>query len=313
MSRSGKFRASKREDLLKWLRASAEYSDHSFEDPGYSEHYKSYFSIFCDDDTYVRDDLDHQLNIGHYEGVYDNYELDEVDDNLLQYVDFVPTNLSNAELEGMVEAYPIEDRDHAREILSREGVVILPGSNQSNANYLYKKLRNALINVREFSVPYVGKGRFKPSYRRVKLHLSKQSVYNFIYSVSTTDHRLGRMSSLLNLDIELEKNASNRVAKHTNQRNPRTLSPGDIRELEMIEKTIERLMYEIDRYYEVISWIWDDILVPFMHSNDCNTMRYLSESDKWVFEKYMTSQPIFSVITTSMQKLRTREINLTYA
>ena len=310
-----KFSAKNRGTLERWLKARCRWSDNVFDDPGYSSRYKSYFSGLFDDDTYIDGDIDHRLNIGHYELVYDeSIAYDEFDEIIEPYIDFVPSNITRSDIEKVVAAYPLEDQERARKVYSRTGIVILPGSNHSNANYLYKRFIEYLNDVREFTVPYVGtfRDRYRPSYKRVGLSVSKETIYNFAYSVSTIDHQTQRMVSLLNLDRELEDrlastwNGSADTDHYTRERTNNT-DKGSRGELERIHESIDRLSREIDRYFGIIKGLWHDILLPFINSDDCCTLRYLSEYDYQIFEDFMTSQPVFGVMIASMQRLQERE------
>jgi hypothetical protein len=315
-----RFSAKDRDTLEKWLKSRCQWSDNVFDDPGYSECYRNYFTWFFDDGTYIEGDIDYNLNIGYFEPVYDEGIIyDELDEKLEPYTDFVPSEMSNSAIEASVSNYPSADQERARKVLSRTGIVILPGSNHSNANYLYKRFREYLEDVREFSVPYVRgvQERYRPSHKKVTFSLSKEDIYNFAYSVSTTDHRFRKMTSLLNLDKQIGDKLADtwEGSIYTRQnlnsaRNNRVIGSNAIKELELIHGSIDRLAKEIDRYYGVIQGIWYDILLPFINSDDCFTLRYLSDYDYWIFEEFMTSQSVFKVMCASMQRLREREAYL---
>jgi len=314
------FSATDRGTLEKWLKARCQWSDNVFDDPGYSQFYKSYFGWFCNKGTYTDGDIDHELNIGHYEAVYDDdFSYDEIDKNITPYIDFIPSDMTSFGIENAVATYPYVDQDRAREIYSRTCMVILPGSNHSNANYLYKRICESLTDLKGFSIPYVGNidTKFKPSYKQFKFELSKESVYNFVHFVSTTDYRCHQVlanhisyhNSEQNVDIDNRHNNSNKVETigHPTKTNNKSKTP----ELDMIDRTLDVLSKEIDRYCKLIQYIWNYSMIPFINSNDCNTLNYMTEYDYWVFEEYMLSQHVFRVMYASLQRLLARKRYLT--
>jgi hypothetical protein len=326
-SKSVGFSAKNRETLKSWLTSRCQYSDNVFYDPGYSSYYMSYFSHFFDDDdsTYTDDDIDQILNIGYFETVYDDcLPENEEDEQIRPYIDFVPSKIPRNKIDSIVATYAKEDQRRAREVCSRTGIVILPGSNQSNANFIYKRIMDVINNVRKFSVPYVGDRhkRFRPSYKRVGIELTKENIYNFVYSVSTVDHRSARMMSLLNIDQVIQDkfgeyshgewgdtnfDLTTKLQEQTERQKSKPLGAKVISELNQIDQTMDNLMNEIERYFGVAHFIWDNVLVTFMNSDDCNIFQYISDDDFWIFEKYMESRPIYSIMMASVERLRMRE------
>jgi hypothetical protein len=347
------YAAQDRHTLLSWLKSKCQYSEGIFDDPGYSERYKGYFSHYFYDDTYVTGDIDYELNIGHYEYVYeDEDDLSSIDEQIIPYVDFVPSGLTHDEITRLADSYPLEYRDRAEEISSRTGIVILPGSNHSNANYIYKRIREHIDDIPAFSVPFVNDYHkaFRPSYKKATLTLSKTNVYNFVYSVSAINHTYQISMNLLNLDRILAENAFERsdynkigcsnynnfddletestasttttetnesfnthkskskVLQESKTKRTSNMSYG---ELNRIDRAMTKLYSEIQRYIECVQVIWDDVFVPFLISNNCNTMRYLFDTDYRIFLDYMTNQTPFKVMSTSMSRLRARQIYLT--
>ena len=92
-----RFSANNRDTLEKWLKSRCRWSDNVFDDPGYSEYYKSYFTWLFNDGTYVEEDIDNSLNIGHYEPIFEEgITPDEFNEKLEPYIDFVPSGMSNS-------------------------------------------------------------------------------------------------------------------------------------------------------------------------------------------------------------------------
>jgi len=131
---------------------------------------------------------------------------------------------------------------------------------------------------------------------------------------------LKRMVDLLNIDQVLKEKFGNRTVTHAKnikrdtkpKRKPNTngaksIPSGALDELDRIMKASDSLWKEIERYDRVSKWIWEDIFVPFILSNDCNTLQYISDNDYWIFEEYMRSQNLYSVMMTSLSRLSQRE------
>lgn len=313
------YRAENRHALEKWLQARCSYAKDIFDDPGYSNFYQSYFTHLFDDGTYTRGDIDCAINLGFYEYVYDP-GLSQEDEDLLSYVDYIPSNRSTDEIERMVEAYPESDQDRAYSILSRECILIPPGTNQSNANYLYKNIAKCITDGENFRIPYVGSRTnvFNSNYKRAKFDLSKLDIYNFIYSVSTIDHTIRKMSNILHIDDILNYHPSmNKLTYAQETSGSDEASTGEplrhrltkyqTNELHRISKTIDSLYNEIVRYNSYIKRIWNDVFIPFLNSEDCMTLKYLSTNDYWMFEEFMQEQPLYVIMLSSMRNLRDRE------
>lgn len=190
---------SKHDALITWLGTKCERSIDALQDPGYSGSYKSHFNIRDEDlSFYKQGDLDDLLNIG-YVGYSDNstkmnYELqssfnqlpkdiqnnhqhkhrhDEMLEHFMDYVPIYPETDETDKTENMV-------KDEEEEI---HHIIIPPGSNQSNANYLYKRLVLLANENEPYSVPFVSKDLNKPFkgiYKGVNIEIDKDEFYQFL-------------------------------------------------------------------------------------------------------------------------------------
>jgi hypothetical protein len=343
-----------RDVLKKWLCSRCKYSEGVFKDPGYSSFYTSFFSHFFDDDTYIDKDIDHEINIGYCApDDYDDEYCDE-DVNVRPYVDFVSTD-------GNIQ----------------KGILIPPGSNHSNANYIYKRLMIGVRHIDEFRIPRVGNktSEFRSLYKNEKIVFDKEDVYKFVHSVSTINHSKQKLYDIINIialepkpgtadpfddnsevraqyydepDECNEENECNRVAddvkcidvkyksniytsvdnfftqrqntQHKNKNKSDSISTTtnkgsnilkpDIHitsELNRIEKAIANLQSDMMRYRNCVKDIWEVIITPFIMSDDCLTFDYMSNTDYWIFEKFMETRPIYRVMTASLTRIKDRE------
>jgi hypothetical protein len=124
----------KNQKLEKWMKSRCEYSDCIFTDPGYDNEYKSFFikSTHSDQNKYYanklqNNELERDIDIKVSSGYIMADETDET-----KYIDLIGTN-------------------------KKEKIYLPPGSNQSNCNYLYKKIANIL---EENESPVLDKKKF---------------------------------------------------------------------------------------------------------------------------------------------------------
>ena len=183
--------------LVKWLKHRCAYSDDVFEDPGYSNLYKSEFNIHDKfKKFYVPGDIDHELNMN----CIDNGN--EHDTYLEQFIDYVPIDVSD----DVIKAATL-NKDHYESIdivnaLSHQRLLILPGSNHSNANYLFKRLTRYLEktttttttfsftpNMSQYNIPFVSADHtvsYEGSHKTAKMEINKEQFYEFLRSNSQT-------------------------------------------------------------------------------------------------------------------------------
>lgn len=158
-----RFNKKKREhdELVKWLKSYCDNSDNAFKDQNYSDTYKAMFNLTDNNENfYEKNDIDHEINIG-----YVDYEPEEQkdpkDEELEQFIDHVPNGLTDS---------------------SYYNIVILPGTNHSNANYIYKMIKNETIN-HKFKIPYISNNPKIPYNGDIKdadMMISKSDVYAFV-------------------------------------------------------------------------------------------------------------------------------------
>jgi hypothetical protein len=168
-----------RKELLKeWLEEKCAYSSSVYVDPGYTSSYKKEFNIVngigCKN-IYEPNDIDSELNIEYNEAEY----------NLDEYIDYIL-------IKGMTETYRQKyfgsEYDELYKIIQRlpkKNMVILPGSNHSNANYLYKRLIKSIDdNNITYMLPYVSadpKASFKNIHKPAKMIVDKEKFYYYLY------------------------------------------------------------------------------------------------------------------------------------
>lgn len=163
--------------LEKWLKSRFCYSDNIFEDPGYSNNYKSKFGLTCtcNDNIYQENDIDHKVNIGH---VFDNNgNSDDIDRKIEQYIDYVlPEQCTH-----LIDNENIHDDNDIHNI--SYPIVVLPGSNHSNANYLYKLIIESIEHIDPYTLPIISKDhtiQFNGDTTMSYMKVNKNSVYNFV-------------------------------------------------------------------------------------------------------------------------------------
>lgn len=140
--------------FVKWLNGQVRDSNNIYTDPGYGHHYKSMYGLCCDENDeksfYKSGDIDHQHVIG-------SDKL--IDDDISEYIDRINDDVN---------------------------LLIPPGSNQSNANYMYKLLKSSAYKV-EYEIPYVSANPTVPYtgyHKCTGLKINKKDFYNFVHSSS---------------------------------------------------------------------------------------------------------------------------------
>jgi len=158
--------------LLKWLRSRCDYSDDAFKDQDYSPYYKSMFNIMdIDGMFYEKDDIDHELNIGYVD--YGEGEIKHPkDEELEHFIDSAFNEIKTSENKNNV-------CDH--------NIVILPGTNHSNANYVYKIIKYEAVQKNQYNIPYLtnnSKISYKGDHKEASMMINKEDVYKFIMNNS---------------------------------------------------------------------------------------------------------------------------------
>ena len=150
--------------LEKWLKQISDYSCSPFDGLNYSDYYKSYFGNVSNDgiiyDTSTgSNDIDVKLNIGYCRyppGIEKNPE----DKIVEQFIDTV-----------------VDDNGVVMDI------VIPPGTNQSNANFLFKLFSDMIGDMTPTNVPIVSSdhtARYTGGVKQLRFTLPKNDLYQFL-------------------------------------------------------------------------------------------------------------------------------------
>lgn len=158
-------------ELKKWLKRKCENSDNVFKDPGYSNFYKGMFGITDNDFFYLPNnqdiDLNRDVNVG-----YVSVSVNNSTDNGVNNGANISTNNSNSE-------FYSETYDKLGQFVDvnseNEQIAILPGSNHSNSNYLFKLIT---IECEEYE-PYIVPDKYD-NRNLLKMRIDKVQFYNFM-------------------------------------------------------------------------------------------------------------------------------------
>jgi len=146
-------------ELVKWLRLPCQFSDDINEDQDYSEYYKGLFNITNTNNFfYDSNDIDFELNL----------ELAEDNERFEDFTDHIP----------IIDGVGID-----MNINIEQKIVILPGSNHSNCNYLYKMLKIEASHKDEYLIPYLPndpKIPYTGELKNASMMINKEDVYNFV-------------------------------------------------------------------------------------------------------------------------------------
>jgi hypothetical protein len=131
---------------LRWLGQSCDKPNDVFTDPEYSKTYRSAFGLKDTNRTiYKKGDYDELLNMA----------LDDAG-KVSRYTDYT-------------------DRP----------IYIPPGSNQSNANFLFKSIVDAICNdLTPYNVPVWLKDSITPVYKKLSMRIDKNEFYRFVHQHS---------------------------------------------------------------------------------------------------------------------------------
>jgi hypothetical protein len=177
-----------RKKLINWLRKKSKYADDLFKDPGYSAEYKSRFNIMDKNMViYKPNDIDDELNIGYTDDIYGLDEKTDEEITVEQYVDYIPKEITQETIDNLMPCNH-EQQQEIVEKLSRHNIVILPGSNHSNANFLFKNILNHVNKyIEPYHVPFLSPDPKQPydgRHKTINFNLDKEEFYNFIYENS---------------------------------------------------------------------------------------------------------------------------------
>jgi len=164
----------KRSRMIRWLNGTCNYSNDIYKDPGYSDSYKSYFNIRDDNHIIYNDnDIDDKIN------------MDYDDDSIDEFTDYVPIDIPQEEINMKTKDYSEKEKEQIIDILTRKNIVIPPGSNQSNANFLYKFLKNFVHNY-SYHIPRIPNHnkQYVGEYEYLNMDIDKESLYMFMFENS---------------------------------------------------------------------------------------------------------------------------------
>ncbi len=150
--------------LIKWLNKKTRDSEDIYSDPGYGKHYKSLFGI----------EDNHQL-------FYNNDDID------CRFASIHESIVLFDPVHGLNEVSEYADQINGTQYGGDiKHILIPPGSNHSNANYVYKLLKTNIQN-NEYVIPYVSAKSGTPYtgyHKCAGLKLNKEDFYNFVYTYS---------------------------------------------------------------------------------------------------------------------------------
>lgn len=154
----------KRDSLIRWLTKKCNECDDICDDPGYSNGYKRYFNIVDSGHViYCDNDIDNEINL-------------EYDDPLLEeFTDYVP-----------IKGCSDEEKKYIVNKMTHKNIVIPPGSNQSNANFMFKLL-NEFGHKYSYKIPCVSNNPSDPydgDYESICMDIDKESFYMFMFDNS---------------------------------------------------------------------------------------------------------------------------------
>ena len=314
--------------VMKWLNAPFNGSNDLFEDPGYSQMYRSGFgNTYQYGAEYVSGDIDEILNLGCFESPYEEYDEYDAD----HFVDYIHQPIPQNVLTKRVSHYEPEHRDRAAQIMQRKAILIPPGSNQSNANYIFKTLTYEVEHINSFRVPYATREkRYTGARKLFKLKLDKYDVYRFLCHASTNHHDVCidtwnpgyndfgsdyeySDNEIVDDDDEFESDDAHATASthaftitrpKPGSREGYAVRRENQREYQAIHVAITELRDELCRFIEVSEYLWDNVFVPFIESNDCVTLNYIP--DRNLFVKFMKGNKLYTFMYQSLLRLSER-------
>jgi hypothetical protein len=193
----------KRDILLEWLRSRCLYNNDIFCDPGYSDSYKREFNIidgldynikiksFYSNDSNLGIDIDIDQEISEYNENYKNlFDYDDIADintHLVDFIDYIPASKLPDILHETVNNNNIGFANFIISKLSLKPMCFFPGTNHSNANFLYKKAIRFISNTASYNIPFVSadvKSVYKGDHKTSKMNINKEKFYEFLMDQS---------------------------------------------------------------------------------------------------------------------------------
>lgn len=150
--------------MIQWMKKKNRHCDSHFDDSLYSGYYKSFFGITDDGLVYSNQDTDNQ-DIDYKIGTLTLGE--DIQDNMDNYTDSIMTNDN--------------EEDNIK-------LIIYPGTNHSNANFLYKSIMHeANDRGMSYDIPLVPSDMdqaYNGIVKNTRLTINKEEFYKFIYNNS---------------------------------------------------------------------------------------------------------------------------------
>ncbi len=184
--------------LITWLKKTCKHSDNCFVDPGYSDGYKSWFAQNDSNNQFNYDYNENYENHDYHDNDnVDKLEHDDENENENDHKDANNHNhrkfkLHNRDLDiklnpgyinGIQKDY--NNIDNFVDIVKNQHILILPGTNHSNANYLYKNITECINkNTELYDIPYVDSDYSKcymGTYKNIVMKIDKNDFYNFMF------------------------------------------------------------------------------------------------------------------------------------
>lgn len=184
---------------------------------------------------------------------------------------------------------------------------ISPGSNRSNAYYLKEVLINALdgFNENPVNLPYVTEESVYNICGDFGFSVSEQSIYHFIFSVSTKDHNSHKYTDKTYKDMFTEYAQKGIMYNYVDFFSD--IEEGNLQDYMTDEADIKKMSnyikIEMMRILDFAKNVWDAVIVPFIYSSDCNTLDYLSDRDYWIFEEFIKSSSIYYIMENTLMLL----------
>lgn len=181
----------KKKLLRRWLNQRCSYSDNLFADPGYSDYYKREFNIMDGLGSKpfyaAQGDIDIEMNMGYIDYAH-GAEKDPDDLVIEQFIDYIPVNVPHDVIRTATMNTFYEEKQDITDKMTRKNILILPGSNHSNANFLFKRLSRRLAdgNV-SYAIPFVSgdpTSVYKGTHKDAKMDINKEQLYEFLHQNS---------------------------------------------------------------------------------------------------------------------------------
>jgi hypothetical protein len=141
------------------------------------------FNITDVDGIFYEDkDIDYDLNIGYVDYGYGE-DKNSKDETLEKFIDYVPIKVPESIIYTLTYCASYDEAKYIRQITNRHNIVILPGTNHSNANYIYKLIKHEALQKNKYRIPYLSNDHripYKGNNKEAVMMINKEDVYNFI-------------------------------------------------------------------------------------------------------------------------------------